>query len=129
MKVICTVIFVLVALALLPSNGDAKKKVRTSLRVIVQDAEGAPVSRASVGVKTLKGRKLRKIGRSFELRTSQRGTAPLPPLKQRHVLIQVIANGYQTFGQRLELDGVDQDYIVTLALPQEQHSVHERKKE
>jgi hypothetical protein len=129
MKVICVVTLALITLALLPSNGYAKKKGRTRLRVIVQDTEGAPVSRASVVVKTLKGKKLRKVGRSLELRTSQKGTAPLPPLKRGHVLIQVIAKGYQTFGERLELNSVDQDYIVTLALPQEQHSVHERKKE
>ena len=112
---------------LFPAQGHAKKE-RTNLRVIVQDAEGAPVARASVVVRTLKGKKLRKIGRSFELRTSQEGTAPLPPLKQGHVLIQVIAQGYQTFGQRLELNEIDQDYTVTLESPQDQHSVHLGKK-
>ena len=128
MKAIVTFLLPLFLLTLFPADGQAKKE-RTNLRVIVQDAEGAPVPRASVVVRTLKGKRLRKIGRSFELRTSQQGTAPLPPIKQGHVLIQVIAEGYQTYGERLELSEIDQDYTVTLELPQEQHSVHTGKKE
>ena len=127
MKAIITFLLPLLLLILYPVDGQAKKE-RTNLRVIVQDAEGAPVARASVVVRTLKGKRLRKIGRSFELRTSQAGTAPLPPLKQGHVLIQVIAEGYQTYGKRLELNEIDQTYTVTLELPQQQHSVHTGKK-
>ena len=127
MKAIVTVLLPLLLLILYPAPGQAKKE-RTSLRVIVRDVEGAPVARASVLVRTLKGKKLRKIGRSFELRTSQEGTAPLPPIKQGPVLIQVIAKGYRTYGERLELSEIDQTYTVTLELPQQQHSVHKGKK-
>ena len=127
MKAIVTFLLPLLLLTLYPVSGQAKKE-RTNLRVIVQDAEGAPVARASVLVRTLKGKRLKKIGRSFELRTSQQGTAPLPPIKQGHVLIQVIAKGYQTYGERLELSEIDQTYTVTLELPQQQHSVHTGKK-
>ncbi len=127
MKAIVTFLLPLLLLILYPAPGQAKKE-RTSLRVIVQDVEGVPVARASVLVRTLKGKKLKKIGRSFELRTSQEGTAPLPPIKQGHVLIQVIAKGYRTYGERLELSEIDQTYTVTLELPQQQHSVHTGKK-
>ena len=128
MKVIFNVTLFLIVLGVSLSEGIAKKRERTSLRVVVQDTEGLPVPRASVVVRTLKGKKLKKVGRSFELRTSQQGTAPLPPLKEGYVLVQVIARGYKTFGERLELRGVDQEYKIVLEAPQEQHSVHERKK-
>ena len=128
MKAIFAVILSLLVLTCFAADGHAKKRGRTNLRVLVQDMEGSPVARASVVVRTLKGKKLKKTGRSFELRTSQQGTAPLPPLKQGYVLVQVIATGYQTFGERLELSEIDQNYTVILALPQEQHSVHEGKK-
>lgn len=128
MKAIFVVTLSLLILTCFSTDGHAKKRERTNLRVLVQDVEGSPVARASVVVRTLKGKKLKKIGRSFELRTSQQGTAPLPPLKQGYVLVQVIATGYQTFGERLELSEIDQNYIVTLALPREQHSAHKGKK-
>ncbi len=122
-------LFVSLVIALLVySPGDLRaKKEQTNLRVLVQDEEGNPVPRASVLVRVLKGKKLNKIGQTLELRTSQQGTAPLPPLKQGRVLIQVIARGFQTHGDRVELNELDQTVIITLKLPAEQHSVHTAK--
>ena len=122
-------LFVSLVIALLvyaPGDLSAKKE-RTNLRVIVQDEAGNPVARASVVVRVLKGKKLKKIGQMMELRTSQQGTAPLPPMKQGHVLIQVIAQGFQTHGEPVELNEIDQTVTVTLKPPAEQHSVHSAK--
>ena len=110
------------------SPGDLEaKKERTNLRVVVQDEQGNPVARASVLVRVLKGKKLKKIGQTLELRTSQQGTAPLPPMKQGHVLIQVIAKGFQTHGDAVELKELDQTVTITLKPPTDQHSVHDAK--
>ena len=118
----------LVTALLVYAPGDlSAKKERTNLRVIVQDEAGNPVARASVVVRVLKGKKLKKIGQTMELRTSQQGTAPLPPMKQGHVLIQVIAQGFQTHGEPVELNEIDQTVTVTLKPPAEQHSVHSAK--
>lgn len=99
-------------------------KEMTTLRIVVQDEEGEPVPRASVVVRRLKGKNLKKVGESFQLRTSLEGTAPLPPLEQGFVLIQVIADGYQTYGGRVELSEPEQTETLTLKPPQKQHSVH-----
>ena len=122
-------LFVSLVIALLVySPGDLRaKKEQTNLRVLVQDEEGNPVPRASVLVRVLKGKKLKKIGQTLELRTSQQGTAPLPPMNQGHVLIQVIAKGFQTRGDTVELNELDQAVTITLKLPAEQHSVHTAK--
>ena len=116
-----------IALLVYPPGDLSAKKERTNLRVIVQDEAGNPVARASVVVRVLKGKKLKKIGQTMELRTSQQGTAPLPPMKQGHVLIQVIAQGFQTHGEPVELNEIDQTVTVTLKPPAEQHSVHSAK--
>ncbi len=100
------------------------KKQRSSLRIVVVDHEGEPVPRASLIIRTLKGKKHRKVGRSFELKTSQQGTAPLPPMKQGFVLLQVIAEGYQTYGETVELRESEQTVTVKLKPPQDQFSVH-----
>ena len=119
---------ILVSLVLLltfifPSLAVAKKRW-TSLNVVVQNEEGEPVSRASVIVRTLKGRKANKVDETFQLRTSQQGTAPLPPVKRGFILIQVIADGYQTFGDKVKLQEPEQTVTITLKPPQDQLSVH-----
>lgn len=98
----------------------------TTLNVVVQNEQGQGVPRASLIVRTLKGKKKNKVDKSLELRTSQQGTAPIPPLKRGLVLIQVIADGYQTFGDRYELTDPEQTVTITLKPPQEQYSVHEK---
>ena len=99
-------------------------KKTTQLNIFVSDAEGRPVPRASVTVRTLKGKNLKKIGETLHLNTSQKGTAPLPPVRQGFVLIQVIASGYQTHGDTVELREKEQLITITLKPPQKQLSVH-----
>lgn len=101
-------------------------KEMTALRIVVHDQDGEPVPRASVVVRRLKGKNLKKIGESLQLRTSQEGTAPLPPIEQGFVLIQVIADGFQTYAGRVELKEPEQTETVSLSPPQKQHSVHKK---
>ena len=117
------IVIILASLFISPHVLSAKKP-RSSLRIVVLDHEGEPVPRASLIICTLKGKKHKKIGRSFELRTSQQGTAPLPPIKQGFVLLQVIAEGYQTYGETVELREPEQTVTVKLKRPQDQFSVH-----
>jgi len=123
MKVATSLVVVLSFLAFLPQV-EAKKRT-TNLRIVVENREGEPVPRASVIVRTLKKKEGRKVKDSLQLRTSQEGTAPLPPLRQGWVIIQVIADGYQTWGGKVELNEPEQTVRVTLRPPQDQFSVHE----
>jgi uncharacterized GH25 family protein len=115
---------VLVLFALVFTAPLSAAKSTTRLNVLVQDKDGQPVPRASVTVRILKGKKHKKLGDTLQLRTSQQGTAPLPPIRQGFVLIQVIADGYQTYGDRVELREEEQTVTITLSPPQEQMSVH-----
>ena len=100
---------------------------KTSLRVLVQDEDGKPVARASVVIGRIKNEQSLKIkGRPLQLKTSMQGTAPLPPLDEGWYMLQVISDGYQTYGGRLEIKGLEQDFTVTLKPPQGQVSVHKR---
>jgi hypothetical protein len=98
----------------------------TTLNIVVNNEDGDPVGRASLIVRTLKGKKKNKVDKSLQLRTSQQGTAPIPPLKRGFVLIQVIAEDYQTFGDRFELTEPEQTINITLKPPQKQYSVHQK---
>jgi hypothetical protein len=113
-------------LVLVLAPGTQAKDEWTTLNIVVQDQENSPIPRASLIVRTLKGKKKDKLDKSLQLRTSQQGTASLPPIKRGSVLIQVIAEDFQTFGDRYELTEPEQTITITLKPPQKQYSVPDK---
>jgi len=99
----------------------AAKTKYTKITVEVHNEENEPVDRAAVIVKPMKGN---KVKRAYELRTSQQGTAPLPPLEAGTFLIQVIAKGYQTFGDKYVITEPERTIQIKLNPPERQYSVH-----
>ena len=101
----------------------------TRLRIEVKSLGGKPVERASVIVRFVEGRSVIKFGKkirtSWETRTSMDGAAKIPSLPQGKILIQVIAKGFQTFGQEFEVTEEEKTIEVRLNPPQPQYSVHE----
>ncbi len=99
-----------------------------ALRIEVKTYTGKPIDRASVVVQ-FGGRSLKKLGRKaithWETRTNQEGIAKVPEIPQGKVRIQVIAKGYQTFGQVYEINQDQQTIEIKLNAPQPQYSSHE----
>ena len=104
----------------------------TRLRVEVKTPGGNPVDRANVIVKFIQGRSKVKLGKrimtSWEMKTNQEGWTKCPPIPQGRILVQVIAKGYQTYGQQIDVNEEERTVEVKLQEPQEQHSVHENPK-
>ena len=100
----------------------------TRLRIEVKTKAGHPIDRASIVVKFIEGRSKVKLGKkivkTWELRTNQEGWAKIPPIPQGKLLIQVIAKGYQTYGQTFDVNEEERTIEVTRNEPQAQHSVH-----
>jgi len=100
----------------------------TKINVQVTTLGGKPIDRADVVVKFVKGRSIIELGRklhtSWEMRTNQEGLAKVPEIPQGTILIQVIAKGYQTFGQTFEVNETEKTIDVKLNSPQEQYSAH-----
>ena len=101
----------------------------TRLRVEVLSGGGRPVDRASVVVDFVEGRSVAKLGKKvmkhWEVRTNQEGIAKIPALPDGKVRVQVIAKGYQTFGQLYDVAGEEQIIQIKLNPPQAQHSAHQ----
>ena len=101
----------------------------TKLTVHVQSLAEKPVDRAAVIVNFVEGRSVVKLGKKnitrWELRTNQEGVARIPTIPQGKVRIQIIAKGYQTFGQIFEVNQEQQDIAIKLNPPQQQYSAHE----
>lgn len=101
----------------------------TRLTIEVKNLDGKPVDRASVVVKFIKGRSKAKFGRkvikSWNVRTNQMGVVSVPPIPQGDIRVQVIARGYQTFGETYDIEEPEKTIEVTLNPPQPQYSVHQ----
>jgi hypothetical protein len=101
----------------------------TKLQVRVTNLEGKPIDRASVVVKFVKGRSAIKLGKKvythWETRTNQEGLAKVPELPQGEILIQVIAKGYQTYGNTFDVKEDEKTVDVKLNPPQPQYSAHQ----
>ncbi|MBI5086992.1 MAG: carboxypeptidase regulatory-like domain-containing protein [Acidobacteria bacterium] len=100
----------------------------TVLRVEVKSYSDKPIDRASVIVRFLEGFnpiKMKKTRTTWEMRTGQDGVAKLPSLPQGKIQIQVIAKGYQTFGQTFEINEAERTIEVKLNAPQPQVSAHQ----
>jgi hypothetical protein len=101
----------------------------TRIRVEVKNLDEKPIERASVVVRFVQGRSVKKLGRkaikSWEMKTNQEGVAKMPPLPQGEILVQVIAKNYQTFGERFTINEPEKTIEVTLNPPQPQYSVHQ----
>jgi hypothetical protein len=102
----------------------------TKLRVEVRNHHDKPVERASVVINFVEGRAITKLGkkvvRHWELRTNQEGIAKVPlEMPQGKIKVQVIAKGYQTFGDIFEIEEEEKTIQVKLNPPQPQHSEHQ----
>jgi len=86
------------------------------------------VDRASVVVRFVEGHSIVKLGKAirttFELRTNQDGEANIPTIPQGKIRVQVIAKGYQTFGQVFDVTEEEKTLPITLNPPQQQYSAH-----
>jgi uncharacterized GH25 family protein len=101
----------------------------TKLRVEVKNMDGKPVDNASVRVKFVEGRSAVKLGRkimtSWEMKTNQEGVVGIPPIPQGKILVQVMAKGYQTYGDTVQVNEEEKTVEIKLKPPQSQYSAHQ----
>ena len=100
----------------------------TKLRIEVRNLEDKPVDRANVIVR-FEGRSITKLGgkklkTTWEMKTNQEGVVGIPPIPQGQILVQVIAKGYQTYGEKFEVSEEEKTIEVKLKPPQSQYSAH-----
>jgi len=101
----------------------------TKLNIVVKTVSGRPIDHASVVVRFIQGHSVIKLGKAvrttYELRTNQDGEAKIPAIPQGEIRIQVIAKGYQTFGQIFDVKEAEKTVEITLNPPQQQYSSHQ----
>ena len=100
----------------------------TRLNIVVKTQGGKPVDRASVVVRFVEGHSVVKLGKAirttYELRTNQEGEVQVPSIPQGKIRIQIIAKGYQTFGNVFDVSEEEKKIEIALNPPQQQYSAH-----
>jgi hypothetical protein len=123
---ILAVLIVLMCLAATVVSADPPM---TKLRIEVKSLSGVPIERASVVVRFVSGHSVAKLGKkiltNWEIRTNQEGVVKIPAVPQGNIRIQVIAKGYQTFGQTFDVTEAEKTIEIKLNPPQAQYSSHE----
>jgi len=117
------VIFLLVAgLAAFAADKTAELKF-----TVLKDESGKPVRNSSVVLHPVE-----KDGRQgkggFELKTDPEGQASFPAAPYGKLRVQVLAHGYQTFGDDYEISQPTQEIVIKLKKPQGQYSIYGDKK-
>jgi hypothetical protein len=100
----------------------------TKVNIVIRNQAGKPVDHASVEVRFVSGHSVVKLGKSvhttYSLRTNQEGEANIPEIPQGKIRIQVIAKGFQTYGELYEINEPEKNLNITLNPPQQQYSAH-----
>lgn len=122
-------LLLILALAL-PVSFPASAADQTKLKIVVTTKSGRPIDRADVVVR-FGGRSVVKLGKmvrtTWEMRSSQEGVAEIPDMPKGKVRIQVIAKGYQTFGDTFDVDEDERTIEIKLNPPQKQYSSHDKE--
>jgi len=113
-----------VASAQAPWN-DSKDKTPTntdqSSRVTIEVAGGekdTPVENASIYLKYVEERKLLKDKKvELNVKTNRDGTAHIPAAPMGRVLIQVVADGWKTYGRWYDITDAKQTFKIHLEKP------------
>jgi Carboxypeptidase regulatory-like domain len=120
--------FLRIATALLALASVSLAAEMTRLQVVVRNLDGKPVEHASVVLKFVSSTSKIKLGKTtttWEARTNQEGIMKVPPMPQGKIQVQVIAKGFQTFGQVFDVNEADKTIEVKLNPPQPQYSAHQ----
>ena len=101
------------------SQKSNKETRHTRVRIEVTAGEkDEPVENASVYVTYVKPRRLAKDKRiEMNVKTNRNGMAKIPSVPQGKILVQVIAQGWKTFGQWYEVEKEEQTIKIRLQKP------------
>ena len=120
----------LIAAIALLAAGAGQAAETTKLNITVKTQGGHPIDRAEVIVRWNANEKHpaarfgRAVRTTYEMRTNQEGQALVPEIPQGEIRIQVIAKGYQTFGNTFDITDAEKTLPITLNPPQQQYTSH-----
>jgi hypothetical protein len=127
-KIICTAGVALVMLGITGAAFAQKDKEDAPTAwlnfVVVKDANGKPVRNAAVIMHPVSAQGKQEHG-GMELKTDADGKADFDGIPYGKLRIQVLAQGFQTYGDDYDVDKPKMEVTIKLKRPQGQYSVYD----
>jgi len=122
-------VVLLSVIAVLPGLGKKKQEPLASMSfVIVKEDNGKPVRNAAVVLHPVdEDGKQKRNG--LELKTDTDGKASFEGVPYGKLRIQVLADGFQTYGEDYDVDKPSLDITVKMKRPAKQYSIYEEHPE
>lgn len=120
-----TAVAVVLLIAIFPALAMAGEKSSDLKFLVIRDYNGKPVRNASVILHPVEEGKQDKGG--FQLKTDLDGRTSFEGVPYGTLRIQVLAQGFQTFGQDYEVNQPSMDITIKLKRPSGQYSVYDDK--
>jgi hypothetical protein len=92
--------------------------------LVIKDDSGKPVRNAAVVLHPVNSRGRQGRG-GFELKTDNEGKTHFEGVPYGKLRVQVLAPGFQTFGDDYDIAEAERDITVRLKRPQKQYSIYE----
>ncbi len=122
-----TILFVLLLLCLPLIASDKKDEGTASVLsfVVLKDDSGKPVRNAAVILHPV-GHQGKQAKTGFELKSDLDGKTHFDAIPYGMWRVQVIAPGFQTFGDDFNINESAREITIRLKRPQEQYSIYEK---
>jgi hypothetical protein len=92
--------------------------------LVIKDDNGKPVRSAAVIMHPVSAQGKQSRG-GLELKTDADGKTSFDGIPYGKLRVQVLASGFQTFGEDYEVDRAKMDFTVKLKRPQGQYSIYQ----
>jgi hypothetical protein len=90
---------------------------------VVKADNGGPVRNASIILHPVNARGQQQSG-GFQLKTDPEGKASVGDIPYGKLRVQVIAQGFQTYGEDFDINQATQEIDIKLNRPQQQHTIY-----
>ena len=127
MKVRITLALALLSIASMAVAADrsaADDKYADLTFVVVKNSNGKPVRNAAVVLHPV-GANGKQARGGAELKTDPDGKASYPSVPYGKLRIQVIAHGYQTWGEDVDISQPQHEFVIKLLPPAQQYSIYD----
>jgi hypothetical protein len=96
--------------------------------LVVRETNGKPIAYASVILHSLNDEGKQERNTGMQLKTDSDGRAEFRGAPYGKLRIQVIARGFQTFGEDYDIDEPTEEIQIEMKRPQKQFSIYDQEK-
>ncbi len=96
--------------------------------VVLRDYNGKPVRNAAIVLHPVESGGKQEKGGGLELKTSAEGTTNFDGIPYGKLRVQVLATGFQTYGEDYDVEQTEMQITIKLKRPEGQYSIYEDHK-